>query len=307
MKTLNWKLAGILGAVLLGLTASGHAQPGGAAAVKLDDWQTLVVNLGPGEKPDTVSLFSIDFPVPPKKWPNNTDPNETWRGNLMGSAFRYQLQLSTNTLEKFDPKSGIRLAVKTMERMPGTKTFEATDVPLTSAGYNGAAVLATSSDEADRKTACLISIFKVRSRILTLSINYNPDEAMAKQLAMGILTSARAADGVSSTKDGFTIEDLRVGDGPVAKAGKMVTVHYRGTLADGTVFDESYKRGQPFQFNLGAGQVIKGWDQGVAGMKVGGKRKLVIPPALAYGDAGAGGVIPPNSTLTFEVELLGVG
>ena len=105
----------------------------------------------------------------------------------------------------------------------------------------------------------------------------------------------------------LVIEDVKVGDGAEAKAGQRVTVHYRGTFPDGRVFDESYKRGQPFTFTLGGGEVIKGWDQGVAGMKVGGKRKLTIPPHLAYGARGAAGVIPPNATLHFEVELLGVG
>ena len=102
------------------------------------------------------------------------------------------------------------------------------------------------------------------------------------------------------------IEDLRPGTGAEAKAGNTVSVHYDGTLTDGTPFDSSRKRGQPFKFTLGAGQVIKGWDQGVAGMKIGGLRKLTIPPHLGYGARGAGGVIPPNATLVFEVELLGV-
>jgi FKBP-type peptidyl-prolyl cis-trans isomerase len=100
--------------------------------------------------------------------------------------------------------------------------------------------------------------------------------------------------------------DLVVGKGAEAKAGDTVSVHYVGTLLDGTEFDSSRKRGTPFVFTLGKGQVIRGWDQGVAGMKVGGKRKLVIPPALAYGDHGMGKVIPPNSTLQFEVELVDI-
>ena len=106
---------------------------------------------------------------------------------------------------------------------------------------------------------------------------------------------------------GLQIEDIKVGDGAEAKAGQTVTVHYRGTLEDGTKFDASYDRGEQFPFLLGGGQVIKGWDQGVAGMKVGGKRKLTIPSELGYGARGAGGVIPPNATLIFEVELLKVG
>jgi FKBP-type peptidyl-prolyl cis-trans isomerase len=102
------------------------------------------------------------------------------------------------------------------------------------------------------------------------------------------------------------IEELKPGTGDEAKAGHSVTVHYVGTLTDGSKFDSSRDRGQGFTFKLGAGQVIRGWDQGVAGMKVGGVRKLTIPPELAYGTRGYPPVIPPNSTLVFEVELLGV-
>ncbi len=103
------------------------------------------------------------------------------------------------------------------------------------------------------------------------------------------------------------IDDIKVGTGPEATAGQKVTVHYVGTLTDGSKFDSSRDRGQGFDFKLGAGQVIKGWDQGVAGMKVGGVRKLTIPPELGYGAGGYPPVIPPNSTLVFEVELLKVG
>ena len=102
------------------------------------------------------------------------------------------------------------------------------------------------------------------------------------------------------------IEDLTVGTGEEAKTGNKVTVNYLGTLTDGTKFDSSYDRKQPFTFNLGQGEVIQGWDKGVFGMKVGGKRRLTIPPDLAYGESGSGEIIPPNSTLIFDVELLKV-
>ena len=105
---------------------------------------------------------------------------------------------------------------------------------------------------------------------------------------------------------GLQIDDLRPGTGAEARPGNNVTVHYVGTLTNGTKFDSSRDRGQGFAFKLGAGQVIKGWDQGVAGMKVGQLRKLTIPPELAYGTRGFPPAIPPNSTLVFEVELLDV-
>jgi len=118
--------------------------------------------------------------------------------------------------------------------------------------------------------------------------------------------AAAAGEAVVTTASGLKYEDLKVGDGAEAKSGDRVQVHYTGWLENGTKFDSSVDRGQPFAFPLGAGRVIRGWDEGVAGMKVGGKRKLTIPPALGYGERGAGGVIPPNATLVFEVELLKV-
>jgi FKBP-type peptidyl-prolyl cis-trans isomerase FkpA len=108
------------------------------------------------------------------------------------------------------------------------------------------------------------------------------------------------------TDSGLKYEDLAIGDGDTAEAGQQVSVHYTGWLIDGSKFDSSVDRNQPFEFALGRGMVISGWDEGVAGMKVGGKRKLTIPPQLGYGAQGAGGVIPPNAVLVFEVELLGI-
>ncbi len=105
---------------------------------------------------------------------------------------------------------------------------------------------------------------------------------------------------------GLQYEDLKVGTGDSPKAGQTCVMHYTGWLTDGSKFDSSVDRGQPFEFSIGRGQVIKGWDEGVMSMKVGGKRKLTIPPDLGYGARGAGGVIPPNATLVFEVELLGL-
>ena len=121
-------------------------------------------------------------------------------------------------------------------------------------------------------------------------------------------SSAPAAKGgaMQTTASGLQYEDLVVGTGPSPQPGQTAVVHYTGWLDNGTKFDSSLDRGREFEFPVGQGRVIKGWDEGVATMKVGGKRKLVIPPDLGYGAQGAGGVIPPNARLTFEVELRGV-
>jgi len=127
---------------------------------------------------------------------------------------------------------------------------------------------------------------------------------------MGLSISAKIAMPAITTPSGITIEELVVGSGAAAASGQKVNVHYTGWLSEkgnkGAKFDSSKDRGDPFIFPLGKGHVIKGWDEGVQGMKVGGQRKLTIPPALGYGARGAGGVIPPNATLVFEVELLAV-
>jgi FKBP-type peptidyl-prolyl cis-trans isomerase FkpA len=132
---------------------------------------------------------------------------------------------------------------------------------------------------------------------------------MFGMLSITPLQAATMSDAKAETKttaSGLKYEDVKQGTGDVATTGKTVSVHYTGWLTNGTKFDSSKDRGQPFEFPLGGGRVIKGWDEGVAGMKVGGVRKLTIPPNLGYGSRGAGGVIPPDATLVFEVELLGI-
>lgn len=136
---------------------------------------------------------------------------------------------------------------------------------------------------------------------------------LATTLAQSATPSTNSADlmteanqDVVTTPSGLQYIDLVEGTGEMPQTGQTVTVHYTGTLEDGRKFDSSRDRNQPFQFPIGAGRVIKGWDEGLSTMKVGGQRRLIIPPELGYGARGAGGVIPPNATLIFDVELLGI-
>jgi peptidylprolyl isomerase len=133
--------------------------------------------------------------------------------------------------------------------------------------------------------------------LLLLALSAHADTSMPSK------TSGKAV----TTASGLSYYDLKPGTGAQPKSGQRVRVHYTGWLTDGKKFDSSVDRGEPFVFNVGVGQVIKGWDEGVATMRVGGKRQLRIPPDLAYGKRGAGGVIPPDATLIFDVELLAVG
>ncbi len=134
----------------------------------------------------------------------------------------------------------------------------------------------------------------------------NANQANSRSAVNQSNNSVSTSSNNTNTSGQLQITDEVIGTGAVAQKGDLVTVNYIGTFLDGKKFDSSYDRHQPFQFTLGAGDVIQGWDEGVIGMRVGGKRKLVIPPSLAYGSAGAGGVIPPNATLVFEIDLLKV-
>ncbi|MBF2063727.1 MAG: FKBP-type peptidyl-prolyl cis-trans isomerase [Calothrix sp. C42_A2020_038] len=160
--------------------------------------------------------------------------------------------------------------------------------------------------------------------LVIAQISGDKSEATAAQISQEITSTAVTAiqpstdsntliaskdmpnENVVTTPSGLKYVEIQEGDGAAPQTGQVVKVHYTGTLEDGTKFDSSRDRNQPFKFNIGRGQVIEGWDEGLSTMKVGGRRKLIIPPELGYGARGAGGVIPPNATLIFDVELLGV-
>jgi FKBP-type peptidyl-prolyl cis-trans isomerase FkpA len=150
--------------------------------------------------------------------------------------------------------------------------------------------------------------FTMTERILIVAVVVLAAAALYWKFRAQKALSAATASGPATvtTASGLQYTVLQAGSGDAAQAGRMVTVHYTGWLTNGAKFDSSVDRGQPFNFSLGAGQVIKGWDEGVAGMQIGEKRKLIIPPGLGYGDRGAGRVIPPGATLIFDVELLGI-
>jgi peptidylprolyl isomerase len=146
---------------------------------------------------------------------------------------------------------------------------------------------------------------KIPFLAVTLALAVGTGAAFAATPAPGSPHTAKVGQKMT-TPSGLEYEDETVGTGPQPVRGQEVTVHYVGTLTNGTKFDSSRDRNEPFSFAIGEGEVIKGWDEGVMSMHVGGKRKLIIPPQLAYGSRGAGGVIPPNATILFEVELLAV-
>jgi len=154
--------------------------------------------------------------------------------------------------------------------------------------------------------AIVIFIIVAAGIVLFVLPNINKNRQLDTENPQKNMETASSSSTTSSDVKELKIEDLKIGEGVEVKSGDVVSIHYRGTFLDGKVFDSSYDRGQPFETKIGIGQVIKGWDEGVVGMKVGGKRKLTIPPDKAYGEQGIPGDIPPNSTLVFEVELLGI-
>ncbi len=155
----------------------------------------------------------------------------------------------------------------------------------------------------------LLSQFTSQPAAIADELNQNQPQIATLSEIDNLITSkdTMADTDIVTTDSGLKYKELQEGTGATPQKGQTVVVHYTGTLEDKTKFDSSRDRNQPFKFKLGEGQVIKGWDEGLSTMKVGGRRELIIPPELGYGARGAGGVIPPNSTLIFDVELLKIG
>lgn len=165
----------------------------------------------------------------------------------------------------------------------------------------------------EKKILIVIIVFMVLAALIYLQLSNKKDSSNVPTIGQFNLpntstTTPPPTSGPTTTATPTPAKlqamDIKIGTGSAVKSGDTIKIDYLGTLANGQKFDSSYDRGQPFEVQIGVGKVIKGWDQGVIGMKVGGKRRLVIPPELGYGEKGAGGVIPPNATLVFDLELL---
>ncbi len=177
---------------------------------------------------------------------------------------------------------------------------------MTQGWFTGGESAAKSVSRASRATMrLLVSLMAVFALLLLGGCGGEPEATVPQDPIQQEPAAPQEAPQAEEVEE-LQIEDLEAGEGPEAKSGDTVDVHYTGWLTDGTKFDSSLDRGQPFSFTIGQGRVIPGWDQGVPGMQVGGKRKLTIPPHMGYGERGAPPAIPPNSTLVFEVELLAI-
>lgn len=214
--------------------------------------------------------------------------------------------ISTNSLTKAN--LGLWAVVGTLGVTVTGGCTPVQDMTMPAAGNSAPATRASANAVTPQAVAPKGTQSKSTVSVSTPSVATPPKSGSIDLKSKNKKTKAKPAEGkVRVLPGGLKVEDVVVGTGKEAKSGDTVSMQYTGTLTNGTKFDSSYDRNEPFTFTLGVGQVIKGWDLGVAGMKEGGKRKLTIPPALGYGATGAGGVIPPNATLLFDVELVKVG